>query len=89
MNYTGGTWHDYGDGYYECGHRFNIVEFETRSYICAGFNGPAHKGHLKVIRHRTIPLKMQIRNRKGDNITPDHISVPPELVIQYIPEDEG
>ena len=79
MNYTDGTWHDYGEYYYECGYRFTVVEFELPILLCHGFEPPAHNAFLSVHGLRSVPLKMRLFDRQGNDITPDLLAAPPLL----------
>jgi hypothetical protein len=96
MNYDFWRWHDYGDGYYECGYRYTIIEFENTvypcpgdvpEYRCEGFEPPASEVTLVAHADRTIPLKMVLVNSRDAAITPDSISAPPVLSICRVLDD--
>ena len=85
MNWTGGTWHDYGDGYYECGWRYTVVEFEPPLFRCAGFEPPVFNGLVRVAANRAIPLKMQLLDRSGERMKAEAIKNPPVFEVSYLP----
>ncbi|MBN2036035.1 MAG: hypothetical protein JW768_04770 [Chitinispirillaceae bacterium] len=87
MNYTDGTWHDYGDYYYECGYRFTVVEFEPPIYLCHGFEPPAHLPVVSIHSMRTLPLKMHLFDRHGNEVHRD--LVPPLLTVVVSPDKKN
>jgi hypothetical protein len=60
--------------------------FDIKTYSCVGFDPPMHNPPVIVKKKRALPLKMQLYDANGEQVTDSEISVAPLLKVEFSPE---
>ena len=66
-----------------------IITFPEIVYSCVGFEPPLNAGPVKVKRKRALPLKAQLLDSDGIQLTVVDIAMPPVLQVIYSPAGSG